>query len=396
MVILAALETSTGHSRGINRQAAALLVTAVRGPSFTDDGETSSLAAKISDWNGVIAMAQAHGVLPLITPRILSVCDTLPAPGRHSLLQESQRHAVRSLSNAAELIAILRLFDQHGIRAMPFKGVVLAASAYGDLKARHAGDLDLLIAADQLSDAASLLETRGLRRVSELGPDGMPTSRCNPYECQFERAADGMFVELRWRLTARRMSSALGLEWVWPTRGSASLAGAAVPVMSPERTLLLLCYHGSKHLWSRLIWVCDVAQHLAASPTLDWENALHEARKTGLGKFLTLGILLADRIVGAPIPTSVKQRLEARHAMGRMAKHFADILFESPGKPPAGWIPYHMHLLSMSDRARLILMPELLRPNERDRAFLPLPGPLRPLYYLTRPLRLLLDRSARS
>ena len=58
---------------------------------------------------------------------------------------EFEHNAFHCLTNAAELLEVLNAFEKAGIAAMPFKGVVLGAAAYGDMTARTAGDLDLLI-----------------------------------------------------------------------------------------------------------------------------------------------------------------------------------------------------------------------------------------------------------
>jgi len=64
-----------------------------------------------------------------------------------------------------------------------------------------------------------------------------------------------MVLELRWRLelTQPRYRHNLGMDWVWPRRQTVNLAGVDVPNLDPERSLLMLCMHASKHAWSRLI-----------------------------------------------------------------------------------------------------------------------------------------------
>jgi hypothetical protein len=173
------------------------------------------------------------------------------------------------------------------------------------------------------------------------------------------------------------------------------LAGAKVPDMSPEITLLMLCMHGSKHVWSRLIWICDVAQLLASSPGLDWKEVTHEAKEAGLSRTLALGILLAHRVVGATVPQRVLRRFEADTTARLLAQHIEENLFDAPGSTPPGPMPYSIQLLDFRDRVGLLLSTDLLRPNERDRAAFPLPKSLHALYYLIRPVRIFLDRSAR-
>jgi len=185
------------------------------------------------------------------------------------------------------------------------------------------------------------------------------------------------------------------MDWVWPRRRTATLAGAGVPDMSPEIKLLMLCMHGSKHAWSRLIWICDVAQLLRVSPELNWKEVIREARKSGLWRALALGVLLAHRVAGAAVPQAILRRFERDSAACNLAKHVQETLFVEPGGIPEGTVPYNIQLLGFRDRTRLFLSLAFLRPNERDLAAFPLPKPLYPLYYLVRPFRLLFDRSAR-
>lgn len=173
------------------------------------------------------------------------------------------------------------------------------------------------------------------------------------------------------------------------------LGGAKVPDMSPENNLIVLCTHGSKHVWSRLSWICDVAQLLASSPDLDWKEVTSEVKKAGLGRTLALGILLAHRVAGATVPQTILRRFEADTTVRLLAQHIQENLFDAPGSTPPGLIPYNIQLLDFHDRLGLLLSTDLLRLSEKDLAAFPLPKSLHALYYLIRPFRILCDRSAR-
>jgi Uncharacterised nucleotidyltransferase len=173
------------------------------------------------------------------------------------------------------------------------------------------------------------------------------------------------------------------------------LAGAEVPNMSPEITLLVLCMHGSKHVWARLIWICDVAQLVDASPDLDWKDVTRKAKQSGLWRALALGVLLAHQVASAAVPPPVLRRFERDVGACKLAQHIEKNLFEAPGSTPEDRMPYDIQLLGFQDRARFLLSLDLFRPNERDRAVVPLPKSLHALYYLIRPFRIFWDRSAR-
>ena len=62
---------------------------------------------------------------------------------------------------------------------------------------------------------------------------------------------------------------------------------------------------------------------------------------------------------------------------------------------PKGLVPYELRLLGWRDQIGLLLSLELVRPSKRDRALINLPKWLDGLYYLIRPIRILVDRSQR-
>ena len=130
-------------------------------------------------------------------------------------------------------------------------------------------------------------------------------------------------------------------------------------------------------------------------PNLDWKEVTQEAKQVGLWRPLALGVLLAHRVVGAVAPPPILRRFESDATASGLAQHFEEHLFDTPGSPPMGSVPFNVQLLGLRDRARLILSASLLRPNERDRAAIHLPRGLDVLYYLVRPIRILWERSAR-
>ncbi len=354
------------------------------------------LAGKVRDWDSLFKLATEHRVLPMLYLRLTNVGAAIPSDVQARLRSEYERNMFHNLANAAELIDVLKTFEREMIPAMPFKGVVLGASAYHDLATRPAGDLDLLIHYKHLVQATALIKKRGYELKTQVPADETPTFP-DCYEYHFERQADGMVLELRWRLvlTQPRFRHNLGMDWVWPRRRTAILAGAEVPNMSPETTLLMLCMHGSKHVWSRLIWICDVAQLLISEPDLDWKEVIREANQLGLWRSLALGVLLAHRFADAEVPLAVLRSFESNNTACSLTQYIFENLFDAPGSAPAGGVPYYIKLLGFQDRVRLLMSPDFLRPNEHDRAVLPLRKSLSPLYYLIRPFRLFWDRSSR-
>lgn len=356
----------------------------------------AKLATQITSWDVAIEAARYHGILPMLYTELAAIEASVPPRALDLARSEFERNAFHSFANASELLQVLSVFELAGIPAMPFKGVLLGASAYGDMTARTAGDLDVLIYYHDLLSATRILQDRGYEVITEVREDGSPKTD-NYFEYHLERAADGMVLELRWRLelTQPRYKHNLGMDWVWNARRTFRLAGAEVPNFDPVSELLMLCMHGSKHAWSRLIWICDVAKVVESEPELDWDLARREANRVGLWRCLALGAMLAQRVAGAKVPPAVLRQFERDRTARRLAEFLDENVLVEPGATPPGRIPYNIQLLGFWDRMGVIFSPEFLRPNAQDRALVKLPKALESLYYVIRPFRFLIDRSAR-
>jgi len=383
--------------RPVDARASELLRALARNRSDSELPTIPDLAAQVSEWDTVLRLAEEHRVVPLLISCLPDIEKFVPPETRQALQTAQDRNAFHCLANASELISILGEFGAEDIPAMPFKGISLAASVYGDLTARSAGDLDFLVFYHDLGRATSALHARGFHLQTPTKIDGSPAVE-KYYEYHFERPTDGMVAELRWRLELteqQKFQRDLGMEWVWPRRSTVRIAGADVPDMNPMDKLLVLCMHATKHRWSRLVWICDVARVLETQPDLNWRAVGSEARRRGLWRCLALGVLLADRVCRANVPAAVLKDFLADRGVHRLAIAFAESLFDAPGRIPSSRVPYNLRILDFSDRIRWVLAMEFLRPNERDYAMVRLPAVLSPLYFVIRPIRLFLDRSAR-
>jgi hypothetical protein len=299
-----------------------------------------------------------------------------------------------------ELRKILAGFSQAGIRAIPFKGPVLAYHGYGNLSLRKSGDLDLLIPIQDLPPARQWLVTAGYQVETPLRADGLP---CQPDKYEIRGVhPDGGVVELRWRLLRQHYSASLGFDRIWERCRPFDMAGLRVPLLADEDLFLILCIHGAKHFWDRLMWICDLAELARVRPDLDWQSLQRQARALGCERTLALGCLLAVELLGAPLPPGFLRKAEASERIRGLAVQVAEQFFLGPDGRSGRYGTFALDDASGTrrfdlrvtdrprDRARyrLHLAHRRIAPNEKDRALLRLPIPLDPLYYAVRPLRL--------
>jgi hypothetical protein len=347
------------------------------------------------DWDHFVRLARWHGVVPFAW-RYLKNAPDVP-PGAFAQLKSAHAgNALNSLFLARELARLTRLFDAAGIQTIAFKGPVLALDAYGDLTMRQFSDLDLLFRRADVPRAATILiGERYLPR--RYRPDAPAASLERYFEDEFIRENKTHLVDCHWELAPRYFPYGPAGEAVWHRAVRRTVEGAEVSTLGPIDLLLFLCVHGTKHGWVSLGWVCDLVQVLRVNPALNIAELLAEARRTGATRMLLLGMMLAQKLLGAEIPAPLTLLCAADPSVIALGRGIAARMFAKVDLRPglfAEWIVPLRTIEGRGARAAYIAR-RAIRPTIEDCEFIPLPDALYPLYYALRPLRLLIQQAQR-
>lgn len=351
----------------------------------------SLLQGEIS-WPYLIEAAEAHRITPLLYRALrASSPEAVPEPVLERLQSLSYANAIRSAVQAAELIKLLGQLRGAGIPAIPIKGPVLAAMAYGDLSLRQSRDLDIVVHPTDVVKATHLLTSRGYQPLATLSTWQTAARLRYQHACGFV-AAKGGAVELHWSVTPIAFSFPLDLEPYWQRTQPVPMCGTTVESFSPEDTLLMLCVHAARHTWRALGWISDIAELIDATAEMDWERTL-ERSNAHRGE-LYVGLQLAGDLLGARVPDEVRKRVADDPAACSLAARFQQLLF-SRG-PDHRLSTFERFRLTMQARGSLLHKAQyalrfvdfVVAPNTNDFAALQLPRRLSFLYYLVRPMRL--------
>ena len=352
--------------------------------------EIRSLASAPIDWDYVIALAYAHGLLPLLYKHVASAAsDLVPAHILSQLKRESLANSQSVLHLAGKQLRVYKLFKEHNIPVALFKGVSLAHMAYGELSLRQAGDIDLLIARRDFAQARTLLESLGYEMTPKLTAAQLASHLSNHCEIQFMRDDWLIVVDLHWDLAPRSFVFGVKADELMSRLQSVSLAGTTVETFGAEDLLLYQAMHGAKHLWRRLEWISCLAESLRATPEVDWNVLVERAAQAHATRILALGLRLVEQFSDVSIPTHVLTSVDPDNNMQRMATQLRGQLFTTFG--PAESTETNLYNLRIMDRKRDVLVSALRSifvPTLPDWQSLALPASLHSLYYAYRPLRL--------
>ncbi len=339
------------------------------------------------DWPYLTQLALRHGLTPLLYKNLNATCpEAVPKNVFDQLRDQYNANARRNLFLTGYLVRILHFFESEGISAIPLKGPALAATVYGDPALRPFSDLDILVRKHDVIRARDLLVSEGYQPefdLSEIQAAALLRSQC---ELSLTACDGRPTIELHWRIVPRYFNLPIGFENL-SERASRDESGFLT--LGPEDTLLVLCMHGIKHLWTRLMWVCDVAELIRAYP-LDWERVLKISSTLGSQRMLFLGLLLAGKLLGASFPREVMKRVEADFLVNRLAAQVEKRLFQRAEKTPGLLESSLFHVRArerLQDRFRYCVR-FAMATTYGDWTFVPLPDFLFPLYSLVRPFRL--------
>lgn len=349
------------------------------------------VARTVDDWDTLLRAAASHGLLPLLALHLDAVAsEDIPVVVRERLRDALRRNTRRNLALTTELLGLLADLRARGVLAIPYKGPVLATSVYGHVGLREFGDLDVLVRREDVATAKAVLRHRGYRPCYDLSNDQETALIETRYEHPFERVEDGVMVEIQWAVVPRYFALPFDYGALWARAQEVAIGGHTVASLSSEDLVLVLTAHGGKHLWSRLGWVCDVAELVRSRATLDWRAVGAEADRLGARRLLSLGLRLARDVLGAPLPSDAEATVQEDAAVAMLSAQVQEAWWTASETSPGVWESIRFHLRARErwrDRMRYCLS-LATTPTPGDWTVLGLPRPLFALYYPLRAIRL--------
>lgn len=246
-----------------------------------------ALVPLVEDWPELIRFASGNMSLAFVHKHLAA----LPAAPLPDGLLTGASAAVRRIAmRQMALIASLRRFHEACVAPLNaphvyIKGPAMAALYYDQPVLRPCGDVDILVGADAYARVARAALARGDRF---LFPSEPPTFAADPADIDFLiRRSD---VILSFDAAGTLFEIHRHIEKTTPIfpegellrrAQTVRLSGTEIATLSTAWHFVYICYHHSRHFWSRLHWVADL-HAIQAHPSFDRDEALAIARAIGL------------------------------------------------------------------------------------------------------------------
>ncbi len=279
------------------------------------------------------------------------------APQHNLVLPLRERRQLTTLSNLwlkDELDRLTKGLSRAGLGHLVLKGIPLIERLYGSLAERPCADIDLLC---RLVDFP-----RVIKALRDLGYDSRIPSSVNLH--YLAKAREG--IEF-----SSASGATLDLHFETPSYFEfAPLAGLSDPylgqaTLSDLNLFALLCDHGSKHMWHRVIWLLDLALLLNSSQELNPADLSRHFRKHGYDKVLkfTLGLMADYAILPPAYLALMDQPILTRQRAFILARHAR--ITSSPEILPRNF-SLHLAIIDGFSKKLLYILARSFHPNAND------------------------------
>jgi hypothetical protein len=377
-----------------------LVLACLRWPQETVDGDRlQSLAREAIRWPYLLEILQHHKVVPLFLRNLETFAPgCMPAEASAALRAAGAANDETCARRTAQVLLLTRFFREQEIDFRIFKGIPLAITAFQDPALRDAGDIDLLVAENDLFRAGEILRVQGYVRLDPLAR--LTRRRLQSYlahqkDFSYGHPLSDVIIDLHWRLFRNSFLPAnagltdVGEDWV-------GLGSERIATLPAPRLLLYLCIHGALDGWLRLKWLTDIGALIHAMTPEQLASAVNMAREQQALPQLSAAIFLCQELLGQefPSPTALSDSLDRNDKRVEHILRFSkQLVVSNQYRPIREKIPSTQWFLNEfrlhdSPRYRLdLVLRSLFRP--RVWRWLNLPDKLFPLYALISPFEFL-------
>jgi hypothetical protein len=332
----------------------ALLVACVRTEVDTSSAERiCNLVRQPLNWQWLAGTAEDQGVFPLFYHSIKrNAPEAIPAANQTAWQRKFYGNAARNLYLARTLSQLLDDLESNRIRALPYKGPLLATAVYGNLSLRKAGDLDLLVHRRDFRAAKELLLSRGYQIHVAL-----------TWKDHLVHQTDGINIDLHQTIAPRWYNYRVTFDDLWDRRSTINLDGKDLVTFSLEDLLIVLCLDIVRDTAEatdlRLFKFCDLARVVKSCNAGNWQLLLEKAGQIGARGPLLVALRAADDLIGISMPTDIRNMAFSSAAVDIIARHTVAMVRNGP--PTQKRFPHQTRIIvKVRDRPKDKLLVTLL------------------------------------
>lgn len=357
-----------------------------------DDGQIRNQATSITEWSKLIDIAYMHGVLPLVYKTLKHHTDVVPSDAILLLKTYNMQIARTNMQMTSELLRVVKLLDEHGIKYMALKGPVLSQIIHGDTIQRQYTDLDILVEKEDIYRVGELLYANSYTSEHDLKFLKNKALLKIGKDFTFRHEESNIFIEVHWNLFIDRFIKNSSMNLFTPNLLNTQINYYTLKTLELEYLLVYLCLHGSQHFWERISWVVDIDRLIRLNTLIDWTMVQSIIEEVKIESKFYLGLAVVNTMFNTVLPDPIQEKIvKLSNVKDQVFKlQFSDAT-ETMQERYRKHIILHTKTLVADNifSALRNYLHMLFRIKEDDIYLINLPYFLSPLYYVIRQFKLL-------
>lgn len=341
------------------------------------------------DWDYLISQASRNNLKSLLYFQLNEMCpDLVPRNLMDHLRDNYTRNVHKNLLMMGELFKILEILESEGIRAIPYKGPVLASRLYGNLSLREFSDLDIFVDKKDVLKIKEILVSLGYEPKLKLTPKREIQYLEIQREYQFINKKSGVNVEIQWILPDLSLSFPTEPIFTMDETETAKINNYELSVFLKEDLLIILSLHTVTHLWGKLSRICDIAELIKNSEELNWDKIIEKSQDLSVERILYLNLALCNDLFHIELPEEIKLKIISDKKIRYLKNDVIKIIFhpENYGFIKRFFLRFQIrekNVNKIKDFLKLLLIPTSTEWKTFQRS-----GPLKLLYIIARPIQI--------
>lgn len=271
------------------------------------------LLKKDLDWNYLIISACRNSVSQFVYYQINRIYPERIPKTYLSILKDDFDWGLKyNLLLSSELLKILKLLISHNIPVVPYAGPVLANRIYGNLALKEINWMDLIIDEKYAQKSKEILLQQGFELKHSPKPGKEHAYMKSVHEYIFIKEKGLIQINLRWNYLKKSFSAPENIETIWDYKKMIPVVFNRFKIFNPsiEQLFIILSIECVNFQWTRLGYICDIAELVRNNDYLDWNKIFETAKKFKIEKIIFINLFLINELLGVNIPKYIIDKIE--------------------------------------------------------------------------------------
>jgi len=294
-----------------------------------------------------------------------------------------------------ELINVIKLLKKNNINVLAFKGPTLAQIAYGNISLRQYSDLDILVNAQDISKAITILEKNNYRLEYQLEEYQKEKLKRSVHDIALYNKKNNIRLECHWTLTSGEFYINIQNLNLFNHPNYIIINNYKLPTLSNETLLVYLCIHGYKHMWERIEWLVDINK-LYTNKNLNWKRIIQLSEQLKAKRILLSSLYLCDKLFNTELPKNIKEQIYSNYILNKLSNRILNKITKLYNQNRSYSHSKHLSIIQFymleNMKSRFLYIITFFKPTEEDYKIFMIPKHLSFLYYFIRPINIFMKK----